>query len=381
MFRIERQVLEKVIERAGGKERLRRRFRTIDKWLSGERVPTFRQLEELSKLSGIPFGDIILGKIPEPLQGLDITFFRRNQSLPPSVELEKLVKSIRSRVNFASEYLRELGYEPLNFVGKLSLDNDIEETAEYVKELLKLKANWIEEVKTKREALAFLREKLEDIGVFVFLGGHLENNTHAKLDPEEFKGFSIVDQLAPAIFVNTRAYLATQIFTLVHEFVHILLGESAISELSDEDMLFSNSAVEQFCNKVAAAVLVPEKELTNVSSEYEAFDNLSKKLKVSPLVILIRASEKGFLSKRDFRNLLNQYHEKLTVWLGEQEEKKKSEKRSTPSWYVLKKFSLGKRFLNLAISALKESSIPPNYFYSLTGIKISRIERLQGILE
>ncbi len=381
MFKIETQVLKKVIERAGGKEKLKKQFRTIDKWLSGERVPTFKQLEELSKLSGIPFGDIILGKIPEPLQDLDITFFRRNQNVPPSVELEKLVRATYNRVSFASEYLEKLGYEPLKFIGNLSLDDDIEEAAKYVKELLKLEADWIGKIKTKREALAFLRERLENIGIFAFMGGYLENNTHAKLNPDEFKGFSIVDKLAPAIFVNTNTYLATQMFTLVHEFIHILLGESAISELSDEDILFSNSKVEQFCNKVTAAVLVPEEELVGIPNEYEAFDELSKKLKVSPLVIIIRASEKGFLNRQSFNNLLHQYHEKLAIWFEEQEKKKESERKGTPDWYTLKKFRLGKRFLSLAIAAFQEGGIPPNYFYSLTGVKINKIERLQGILE
>jgi hypothetical protein len=102
---------------------------------------------------------------------------------------------------------------------------------------------------------------------------------------------------------------------------------------------------------------------------------------VSPLVIIIRASEKGFLNRQSFNNLLHQYHEKLAIWFEEQEKKKESERKGTPDWYTLKKFRLGKRFLSLAIAAFQEGGIPPNYFYSLTGVKINKIERLQGILE
>ena len=82
-------------------------------------------------------------------------------------------------------------------------------------------------------------------------------NTHRPLNPDEFRGFVLIDEYAPLIFVNSVDALAAQSFTLSHEFVHVLLGSSDVSR--EEDFLLKNNAGEEgFCNRVAAEFLLPK---------------------------------------------------------------------------------------------------------------------------
>jgi Zn-dependent peptidase ImmA (M78 family) len=140
-----------------------------------------------------------------------------------------------------------------------------------------------------------LAAAIERVGILVMRNGVVGNNTHRPLNPQEFRGFALYDPIAPLIFVNAADATVAQQFTLAHELAHIWLAQSALVDVD----IFTNKPLEQFCNQVAAEVLVPIVEL---QSEWRGLDGeelqrLSRRFRVSRFVLLIRAFEGGLISR------------------------------------------------------------------------------------
>ena len=80
---------------------------------------------------------------------------------------------------------------------------------------------------------------------------------------QEMRGFSISEQPFPVIALNSYDSHNGRIFTLMHEFVHILLHVSGLCDLEDKERVVRSDAegIERFCNQVAAAILMPRERM------------------------------------------------------------------------------------------------------------------------
>ena len=301
--RMNTAVLNYYFEKSGlSKEFMEQKVsKRFGQFLTGERTPSFNQLSEMAKHFRIPLGMLLSDEVI-PEKKIEIPFRTVNSEFigEPSRELRDTIEEMKSKQAF----LKEERLPELDFIGRFSMDDDSMVLAQAVREILGLDKNYFEKVK-KEDVFKFLRGKISRVGVFVFTNGKFQDNTHRLLDPKEFRGFVLSDKEAPIIFINQADTKNAQVFTLVHEFVHLLLGEEEI--LGQTPLESEYDEVEAFVNKVTAEVLVPAQLLEMRYKEHHSIDELASIFKVSRFVIARRLFDLGFLSKSDYQQHVREW--------------------------------------------------------------------------
>lgn len=298
-------------ERAGySKDDLVRRFPKLDQWLRGDDRPTLKQLEKFAQATHAPFGYFFLPEPPdEPVPIPDFRTMRGEVVRRPSHDLLDTIYICQQRQEWYREYAQVTGELPLTFVRKAKTSDDVVRAAADMRDALTFDLGERQQMRTWIDALRRFIEQAENLGVLVMVNGVVGSNNTRKLDPQEFRGFALADDLAPLVFINGADTKAAQMFTLAHELAHLWLGESALTDLDARTAALLASAgrvgqVENWCNQVAAELLAPldvvRRELRRGESPREAMDRLAHRFKVSTLVALRRMHDAGALSRKRF---------------------------------------------------------------------------------
>lgn len=302
---ISREMLEWARERARLDEHeLSQRFPKLADWERGEAQPTLKQLEKYALATHTPVGYLLLPR--PPTEELPIPDFRtiRDATLErPSADLLDTIYQCQQRQAWYSDFAEMNGIEPAGFIGSVGLSSNVVETAAQIRQALRFEAG--ERGSTWTEALSTLVLKAEELGILVMINGVVGSNTRRRLDPREFRGFALVDPVAPVIFVNGADTKAAQIFTLVHEVAHQWIGRGGLDDIDLSER--SNDEVERWCNRVAGEVLVPQSLLReDFDSEAELrdeLDRLARSYKVSTLVVLRGLRDAQFIGESNYPDL------------------------------------------------------------------------------
>jgi Zn-dependent peptidase ImmA (M78 family)/DNA-binding XRE family transcriptional regulator len=263
---------------------------TLVSWENGEAQPTIPQLRKLGEIYKRPLAVFYL---PEPPKDFDAQReFRRLPGLTPQNESPELRLALRMalfRREAARNLYEQLG-EPIPSTNAvLHPTEDEEAVADRIRKLLGI--TWSMQVRWGGvyTALDAWRSAIEWQGVLVFQAG--------KIDLREMRGISIPGGPLPVILLNSADSPHGRIFTLLHEFIHILLtkGGHRTSKLEGRK-LPEDQRLERISNRFAAAALMPKTEfLGEVSNHPDAIigdeaglKKLTNKIKVSPEAILRR---------------------------------------------------------------------------------------------
>jgi len=280
----------------------------IRQWEDGDSYPPFGKAQEVAHFLRIPIGYLFLSKRPSdeaPIPDFRTVSGRKPSELSP--DFIDVLNQVLLKQEWWKEYCEQDSVKKLAFVGQFRGPANADRVAQSITNQLLLDdparrrncRDW-------RAYLTLLSRTAQDAGVLVMRSGIVGSDPTRPLDVTEFRGFALADPLAPVVFINAKDAVSAQIFTLIHELTHIWISQSGISNPDPSE--FRVHRFEEFCNKVAAEVLVPTDDFRAAWSSVIDIDEFPAKLArtflVSPLVVIRRAFEFGLISEPDFFRLV-----------------------------------------------------------------------------
>jgi Zn-dependent peptidase ImmA (M78 family) len=340
-------------------------------WESGESNPSIPQLRHIADVYKKPIAAFYLN---EPPQHFTLTRdFRRiaeAETVPLSCELSYEINDAHERREKALELYKELDLEVPELVNIFTHTQDREQVGKEIRQILSISRDRQLQCYSDYDAFRMWKNGLEKIGILVFQS--------LNVDTAEMRGFSIPLSPLPVIDINGKDAVTARTFTMMHELVHVLLNTGGLCDLTDDAGTAEKKTIEQFCNGVAGAALVPEEYLMleesvlsiprNAEWPDEEIEVLAKKYKVSREVILRRLLICERISIEFYRAKRLQYRLEFHL----------KSSGGYPSPIQTATRSLGNTFIRLVIEAFNNRKITLSDASDFLGVRTKHLKRIQA---
>ena len=317
---------------------------------SGDEEPSRPLLQKMAKQYHRPLLTFYLSQPPvKGDRGADFRTLPTEAHSPATdATLDALIRDIRARQSMVRAILEDEEESPsLPFVGSRTMADGQAAALTSLGTLLRVRLEEYRSQPNSEAAFNLLRARAEREGIFVMLKGDL-GSYHSAIEPEVFRGFSIADDIAPFIAINDRDARATWPFTLLHETVHLLLGQTGVSGQQSEN------ETERFCDDVASEFLLPRqdsasldlkglKEIDEIAERLSAF---AAKRNISRTMVAYRALRDGSVKPSQYKELSDRFREE---WLRQRASQRaqRQPQEGGPDYYVVRRHRLGPRLVSL----------------------------------
>lgn len=308
----------------------------------GAELPDFEFFETLSRRLKIPGGFLLRDNPPEMPQLP--TDFRTIGGRHPKIGFETRVAI--SYAQTIAENINELvESESMNkpaSLPKINLNQNPENVGETERSRLGVNRGQLEW--SSQEAFGNWKTVIESAGTFVL---------SQPFPLEDCKGFTVFNYAeAPLIVIsNEEQEPKAKTFTLVHEYAHLLLNEPGLSDQKE------GHPVEAFCNKFAAAFLMPRNVIRELIGEWPNEPRIwdikkirwwSGRLKVSQQALALRLESLNLAPKGFYGKIIAQ------------QGKASSTGKSSGGNHIINQISrLGDRLVYEVLDAEKRENITP----------------------
>lgn len=215
---------------------------------AGEKQLTFPQFLKAATFYKRAPAIFYLEKPPHGFQ--PIQDFRRLRESPEDAfksGLEWAIRQAQERRELAVELRTEIAEPIKDFTLRATVKDDPEAVGAAIRKYLGVRQ--ADQQGWRAKAFDNWRTAIEARDVLVFM--------IPRLALTEMRGVAIADSKLPLILINSKDRTNGRTFTLLHEFSHLVVRASGISGLDFQAPEPASAAVEQFCNAVAGAALVP----------------------------------------------------------------------------------------------------------------------------
>lgn len=286
-----------------------------------------------------------------------------NKQVPISGEMFNTIQDTELLLDSMIDLFPEYTLQPPNI--NLSTAINPKRGATSVRQFLGVTAEQQLFCKDDYSALNMWSDALRGRGVYVI---------QRSIKDDTIKAFSITKKKHALALLNTQDTPYARIFSLLHEYCHLILRNSGICDLSH----IRQNKLERYCNEFAANVLLPESLIGDLLGKFKLsssmaendrwLQNLSHRFRVSQATILIRLASLGQLDDKEYRQL----------------EKRRSSRRGKASpggdYYTSAISAVGKGFVKNVFDTLTEGKINRTDASVLLGVGEHLIDKLRNRL-
>ncbi len=213
-----------------------------------------------------------------------------------------------------------------------------------------------------------------------------------KINTNEASGFALSETKLPVIAVNRADVPSRRTFSLLHEFAHLLLSASGVSEFYiDVHRPPEEQQIEVWCNAVAAATLLPKKmflgeavikahaEIERTWSE-EEIDTLAGIFSMSKVSIVRRLLTLSLTDRRFYKQKEQEYAEAYAENLKRkkaQDAKKDFRGRNMPNEALS---LLGRNYIRMVLAPYHSDRITLRDVSAYLNLKTRHIPKVEQVL-
>lgn len=299
----------------------------------------FEDLIALAKRLKHPWPYLLVDHPERPAKQQRDNRTTRNQRKPLSPELVDQIAAAEAMLDAAADLFPEVAVEmpPVQLTTALSPNK----AGEAIRSFLGVSDQLQVDTKGDYGSLTLWSRAIQARGVYVSM---------RRLEDPTVRAFSLVAGEQAVVVADTQDIPYARIFSLLHEYAHVLLRTAGICDLDD------HTTLERYCNQVAAAVLMPGALLRKVTQGHRWGESVvddervvarvSGRLGVSKASLLIRLRDTGLLSQGSYDVL-------------EERRAERKEKPKTPGgqYYMTAISRVGRRYASNVVGAWEAGAI------------------------